>query len=194
MATRVAVYCGSNGGHGDGHRAVARELGAGIAAAGLGLVYGGGDVGLMGEVADAVLANDGEVIGVIPEHLVRAEVAHRSLTELHVVGSMHARKALMADLAVGFVVLPGGFGTLDEALEVLTWNQLGLIAKPVVFLDPLDFYEPLFSMFDRAVDAGFVRPAHRVLPQRAVSVDDALRLAVSEAPEMPHKWLDRDAR
>jgi uncharacterized protein (TIGR00730 family) len=194
MGTRLAVYCGSNGGTGDVHRGVARELGAALVERGVGLVYGGGDVGLMGEVADAVLAGGGEVIGVIPTHLVRAEVAHRTLTELHVVESMHARKAMMCDLVDGFVVLPGGFGTLDEALEILTWNQLGLIAKPIVFLDQHDFFGPLFEMFDRAADAGFLRVAHRGLAQRARTVAEAIEMALASAPEIPHKWLDRDAR
>jgi uncharacterized protein (TIGR00730 family) len=194
MGTRLAVYCGSNSGNGPEHRETAEALGRELAARGLGVVYGGGDVGLMGAVADAALASGGEVVGVIPEHLVRAEVAHLTLTELHIVDSMHARKALMADLVVGFIILPGGFGTLDEALEVLTWNQLGLIAKPVVFLDPLGFYEPLFTMFDRGVEAGFLRPAHRGLAHQARTIDDAIELALSTPPVLAHKWLDRDAR
>lgn len=206
MGTRLAVYCGSRGGRGTEYRELARSLGRELARRGLGLVYGGGDVGLMGEVADAVLAGEGEVIGVIPEHLVQAEVAHRTLTELHVVESMHVRKARMSDLVDGFIILPGGFGTLDEALEVLTWNQLGIIEKPVVFLDPSGFFAPLFTLFDRSVEEGFVAEAHRVLAQHARTVDEAIVLATSEPPATPVKWdararsldrgerLDRDPR
>ena len=136
----------------------------------------------MGVVADAVLAAGGEVIGVITDHLVGAEIAHPALTALEVVDSMHERKARMAELSDGFVALPGGFGTLDETLEMLTWNQLGLLAKPVVFLDVAGFFAPLFDFFDRAVDAGFVRPAHRMLAQRARTVDEAIALAIAPAP------------
>jgi uncharacterized protein (TIGR00730 family) len=142
--------------------------------------------------ADSVIAHGGEVIGVIPEFLERAEVAHTGLTELHVVGSMHERKALMATLADGFIALPGGFGTLDELAEALTWTQLGLQAKPVVLLDVGAFWEPLVRFFDAAVDHGFVRPAHRMLRPRTVTVDDAIALATSPVPDTPHKWLDRD--
>ena len=194
MGTRLGVYCGSNSGTDPAFVETARHLGVAMAHRGIALVYGGGKVGLMGAVADAVLEGGGEVIGVIPDHLVRAEVAHQGLTELEVVESMHVRKARMADLSDGFVALPGGFGTYDEVLEMLTWNQLGLVAKPVVFLDPEGFFEPLLAMFDKAVECGFVRPAHRMLAQRARTVDEAIALALAPVPETPHKWLDRDAR
>lgn len=194
MGTRLGVYCGSNAGSRPAYQEMATHLGTAMAHRGIGLVYGGGKVGLMGAVADAVLGGGGEVIGVIPDHLVRAEVAHEGLSELEVVGSMHERKARMADLSDGFIALPGGFGTYDEVLEMLTWNQLGLVAKPVVFLDVDGFFEPLLAMFDTAVASGFVRPAHRMLAQRARTVDEAIALALAPVPETPHKWLDRDAR
>jgi hypothetical protein len=190
---RLCVFCGSNAGSVPAFAAAATKLGTALASRDICLVYGGGDVGLMGVVADAVLAAGGEAVGVIPEFLERAEVAHGGLTELHVVGSMHARKALMAELAEGFIALPGGFGTLDELAEALTWTQLGLQAKPVVLLDVAGFWEPLVRFVDAAVDHGFVRPAHRMLLQRTVTVDEAIALATSPVPNTPHKWLDRDA-
>jgi uncharacterized protein (TIGR00730 family) len=189
---RLCVFCGSNAGSTSIYAKVAAHLGSALASRGIGLVYGGGDVGLMGVVADAALDGGGEAIGVIPEFLERAEVAHRGLTELHVVASMHERKALMAELAEGFIALPGGFGTLDELAEALTWTQLGLQAKPVVLLDVDGFWEPLVRFFDAAVEHGFVRPAHRMLVQRTVTVDDAIALATSPVPRTRHKWLDRD--
>ena len=138
-------------------------MGRTLAQRGLGLVYGGGSVGLMGALADAALAAGGEVIGVIPQVLQIRELAHRSLTRLHVVGSMHERKALMAELSDGFVALPGGMGTLEELSEVLTWAQLGLHARPVGLVDVAGYYQPLAQFFDQAVSAGFLRPAHRRL-------------------------------
>lgn len=192
--TALCVYCGSNAGVDPAAAEAAAALGTAIANRGLRLVYGGGNVGLMGTVADAALDAGGEVIGVIPEHLQRAEVAHEGLTRLEIVGSMHERKARLADLADGFIAMPGGFGTLDEVVEMLTWNQLGLQAKPVVLLDVNGFFGPLFDLFDGLVEAGFLRPAHRLLAQRAYGVDEAVALALSPVPVTPHKWLDRDPR
>jgi uncharacterized protein (TIGR00730 family) len=160
---RICVFCGSSPGHDPRYLEAARTMGQTLARRGLGLVYGGGSVGLMGAVADAALAAGGEVIGVIPEVLQIRELAHRSLTTLHVVGSMHERKALMAELSDGFVALPGGMGTLEELSEVLTWAQLGLHARPIGLLDVAGYYQPLADFFDRAVGAGFLRPAHRAL-------------------------------
>jgi hypothetical protein len=160
---RICVFCGSSSGHDPRYLEAARTMGQTLARRGLGLVYGGGSVGLMGAVADAALAAGGEVIGVIPEVLQIRELAHRSLTTLHVVGSMHERKALMAELSDGFVALPGGMGTLEELSEVLTWAQLGLHARPIGLLDVAGYYQPLADFFDRAVGAGFLRPAHRAL-------------------------------
>jgi uncharacterized protein (TIGR00730 family) len=190
--SRLCVFCGSNAGAAPAFAEAAARLGSALASREIGLVYGGGNVGLMGILADSVIEHGGEAIGVIPEFLERAEVAHKGLTELHVVGSMHERKALMATLADGFIALPGGFGTVDELAEALTWTQLGLQAKPVVLLDVDGFWEPLVRFFDATVDQGFVRPAHRMLLPRTVTVDDAIALATSPVPDTPHKWLDRD--
>jgi uncharacterized protein (TIGR00730 family) len=191
MAT-LCVYCGSNLGNDPRFGEVAVSLGSAMASRGLRLVYGGGKVGLMGVLADAVLAGGGEVIGVIPEALQRAEVAHGGLTQLEVVASMHERKARMASLADGFLALPGGFGTFDEVIEMLTWTQLGVQERSVVFLDVNGFFQPLLAMFDHARDAGFLRASHRMLAQRALSVDEAIALALAPAPVTTHKWLDRD--
>src|SRR5256714_628156 len=136
---------------------------------GIGLVYGGGNIGLMGVIADTVLESGGEVIGVIPQSLEEREVAHTGLTELHVVGSMHERKALMAELSDGFIALPGGFGTFEELCEILTWAQLGLHTKPVVLLDVDRFWAPFEMLLDGAVAAGFLRPIHRDLAHVAGS-------------------------
>lgn len=189
---RICVFCGSNDGTSAAFAGAAVELGTELARRGVGLVYGGGRVGLMGRVADAVLAGGGDVVGVIPAHLVDREVAHGGLTELRVTESMHARKAEMASLASGFISLPGGFGTFEETIEVLTWNQLGLMAKPVVFLDVDGFYDGLLEFFERSVAAGFVRPVHRDLARRTGSVSEAVDLALAEAPVTGHKWIDLD--
>lgn len=191
--TRLCLYCGSNQGSAPAYAAKAAKFGTALANRGITLVFGGGSVGLMGIAADAALAAGGEVIGVITEQLLGAEVAHRGLTQLEVVPTMHDRKARMEELSDGFVVLPGGFGTVDEFAEILTWNQLGIVAKPVVLLDVDGFWSPLFEWMEGAVNAGFVRPAHRMLAQRARTVDEAIALATGPAPLTPHKWLDRDA-
>lgn len=158
---RICVFCGSSPGTDPRYLEAAREMGRTLAGRGLGLVYGGGSVGLMGAVADAALEAGGEVIGVIPQVLQIRELAHRRLTTLHVVGSMHERKARMAELSDGFVALPGGMGTLEELSEVLTWAQLGLHARPCGLLDVAGYYDPLVAFFDRAVEAGFLRREHR---------------------------------
>ncbi|MEP7201420.1 MAG: TIGR00730 family Rossman fold protein [Ilumatobacteraceae bacterium] len=190
--SRVCVYCGSNAGTSPSFGEAALQLGSALAHRGIGLVYGGGHVGLMGIVADAALAADGEVIGVITEQLVRAEVAHDRLTRLEVVPTMHDRKARLTDLADGFVVLPGGFGTVDEFAEAVTWNQLGLIAKPVVLLDIDGYWGPIFEWMSNSVEAGFVRDSHRMLAQRAHTIDEAIALATAPVPDVGHKWIDRD--
>lgn len=190
---RLCLYCGSNAGTSPAFAAAATRLGTSLANRGIGMVFGGGSVGLMGLAADAAMQAGGEVIGVITEQLVGAEVAHRELTRLEVVPTMHDRKARLNELADGFVVLPGGFGTVDEFAEMLTWNQLGIVAKPVVLLDIEGFWEPMLAWMDKAVECGFVRPAHRMLAQRALSVDEAIALATGPVPDTPHKWLDRDA-
>jgi uncharacterized protein (TIGR00730 family) len=154
---RVCVFCGASSGRLPAYAEAARAFGAAAAGRGLGVVYGGGRVGLMGAVADAALAARGEVVGVIPQELVDRELAHDGLTELHVVGSLHERKALMAELSDAFVALPGGFGTLDELMEQLTWSQLGLHAKPVGLFDVEDYWRPLIALARHATEEGFVR-------------------------------------
>ena len=188
----MCVFCGSNVGASESFVAAARDLGAGLAARGHGVVYGGGKVGLMGQLADAALAAGGEVVGVMPAHLVEREIAHTGLSRLEVTSSMHERKAMMAELASGFIALPGGFGTFEEVIEILTWNQLGLMSKPVVFLDVDSFYAPLLDFFDRSVDARFVRPDHRSMAQRAMSIAEAIDQATSTPPATAHKWIDLD--
>jgi uncharacterized protein (TIGR00730 family) len=160
---RVCVFCGSSPGARPAYLAAARELGEQLAARGLGLVYGGASVGLMGELADAVLAAGGEAIGVIPGRLLERELAHAGLTELHVVETMHERKALMAQLSDAFLVLPGGAGTLDEFFEALTWRQLGLHSKPLALLDVEGFFEPLLALADHLVAEGFLQAEFRAL-------------------------------
>ncbi len=157
----VCVYCGSNIGRNPVYAERAAALGTRLAKGGLALVYGGGNVGLMGIIADAALAAGGEVVGVIPEQLVGWEVAHRGVTRLDIVANMHERKARMFDLSDGFVALPGGFGTLDEMFEMLTWRQLGLGDKPCAFLDVHDFFSPLMAMMDRMVQERFLHADQR---------------------------------
>lgn len=184
----ICVYCGSSFGTDSVYRAAAERLGALIAEGGHRLVYGGGHVGLMGVVADAVLANEGHVIGVMTEHLVSQEVAHPGLTELEVTMTMHERKARMAELADGVIALPGGFGTFEEVFEVLTWNQIGLISKPVVFCDVGGYYRPMFELITHAVDAGFVHDHHGAIAQRTSDPRTALELALAPPPPYRSKW------
>jgi uncharacterized protein (TIGR00730 family) len=186
---RLCVFCGSSPGNDEGYRRQAETVGRAMAARGIGLVYGGAHVGLMGAVADAALAAGGEVTGVIPQGLVDREIAHRGLTELRVVGSMHERKAVMADLADGFVALPGGAGTLEELFEVWTWAQLGLHAKPCGLLDATGFFEPLTRCLDHMVATGFVRPAHRAMLISAGSLDQLLEAFAAYRAPVDSKWV-----
>src|ERR1700744_2446638 len=160
---RVAVYCASSPGNHAAYGAQAEALGAAIAAAGLGLVYGGANVGLMGAVADAALAGGAEVIGVLPEVLAGREIAHSGLTRLETVGTMHQRKARMVALADAFLILPGGYGTLDEMLEIGTWSQLRLHAKPCILINTLGYWNGLLEFLDSTVAAGFLKPENRAL-------------------------------
>lgn len=185
---RVCVFSGSNAGSQRVYGTAARELGDELVARGFGLVYGGGGVGLMKTVADTVLAAGGEAIGVIPRHLVDREVAHSGLTELHVVDSMHERKARMSDLADGFVALPGGYGTLEEFAEVLTWSQLGLQLKPCGLLDVAGFYRPLLQFVEHAVAEGFVVPEHRDLILLRQSPAELLPAMDKWEPPAVEKW------
>ncbi len=165
----LCVYCGSASGKDPAYAASARALGSLLAERGIRLVYGGGHVGLMGVIADAVLSAGGEVTGVIPQALMDREVGHGRLTQLHIVGDMHERKAMMAELADGFIALPGGIGTLEELFEVMTWLQLGYHAKPVGLLNVLGFYDALLAFLDQQRDAGFLRDEHRAL---LITADD----------------------
>ena len=185
----VCVYCGSNPGSRPIYTERAIALGDRLARDGLALVYGGGNVGLMGVVADAVLAAGGEVIGVIPEQLVGMEVAHRGVTRLEIVPNMHERKARMFDLSDGFVALPGGFGTLDEMFEMLTWRQLGIGNKPCAFLDVDGFYAPLVAMMDRMVAEGFVHADQRRDLWHGDQIEAMLAWMHAYVPAQADKWL-----
>lgn len=190
----ICVFCASSVGARPEYAQAARAFGAALAANGVGLVFGGGCVGLMGIVADATLEAGGRAIGVIPRALVEREIAHRGLTALHVVDSMHERKQLMADLADAFVLLPGGFGSWDEFCEVVTWAQLGIHRKPLGVLDVGGYYEPLFAMMDRAVAEGFVSAVQR---DRIVVDADQNRLfeRLRTAPTPNEvKWVSEKAR
>lgn len=171
---RVCVYCGSNFGRGTAFREAAAELGTRLAGRGLGLVYGGGSVGLMGAVADAVLKAGGEVIGVIPRKLVELEKEHRGLTQLIEVETMHERKRLMMEHSDGFLVLPGGYGTLEELFEVVAWLQLGFHSKPVCLVNVDGYYQPLLAMMHQMVAGGLLMPEHRALLRVADTVEEAL--------------------
>jgi len=185
----LCVFCGSNSGNDPIYANAARDFGVLLAKSDITLVYGGGHVGLMGIVADAVLDNDGKAIGVIPRMLWDREVGHRNLTELHVVETMHERKAMMASLSDAFVALPGGLGTLEEIFEVWTWAQLGIHRKPLGFLDVLGFYAPLLSSLDRSVDAGFIRAQHRSMAIVDVDPASLLRRLSEYSPPVVEKWI-----
>jgi uncharacterized protein (TIGR00730 family) len=192
---RLGVFCGSSTGSRPVYRDAGRRLGELLAGRGIGLVFGAGHIGLMGVVADAVLSGGGTAVGVIPQALVDKELAHRSLTELHIVETMHQRKALMADLSDGFVALPGGYGTVDELFEILTWAQLGLHTKPVGLLNVAGFFDPLLVWVDRCVNEGFLRPEHRDLLHISSDSEELLEMLVRHhpAPQMP-KWIDTSDR
>lgn len=190
----ICVYCGSNKGNNPIYAAQAQLLGERLAADGIALVYGGGNVGLMGIVADAVLAGGGEVIGVIPQQLVDWEVAHRGVSQLEVVDSMHTRKARMFELSDGFVALPGGFGTLDEMFEMLTWRQLGLGKKPCAFLDVAGFWQPLMAMLDTMVRERFLHAEQRQDMWHGDDIDTLLEWMAGYVPAQADKWLDEKRR
>ena len=193
----ICVFCGSNAGHDPRYRAEAERLGGLLAGRGIELVYGGGNVGLMGGIADACLAAGGAVIGVIPEALIGKEVAgrvvdHRGLTRLEVVASMHIRKARMAELADGFIALPGGFGTFEEFCEILTWGQLGFHVKPMGLLNINGFYDPLLALFERAVAEGFLRDENRAMALAAGDIESLLAVMTAYRPEPVSKWLKEE--
>lgn len=191
---RLCVFCGSSVGKRPAYRRAAEELGNFLAKEKIAIVYGGGNVGLMGVMADAALEAGGEVIGVIPEHLMAREVGHLGLSKLHVVKSMHERKALMADLSDAFLAMPGGFGTFEEFCEVLTWSQLGLHQKPCGLLNVEGYYTPMLEMFDHAVDEGFLKPENRHIVLASDSIPEMLDAMRDWRPVAVEKWLDRDTR
>jgi uncharacterized protein (TIGR00730 family) len=186
---RIAVYCGSNKGTRPEYAAAARDLGALLAREKIELVYGGGCLGLMGAVAEATLENGGHVIGVIPEKLVIKEVVHEKLPDLRVVKTMHERKALMADLADGFIALPGGYGTFEEFFEVLAWGQLGWHQKPFGLLNVAEFYTPLIQFLDQTTEEGFIRPAHRELVILESKAETILKRMREFRPPTEIKWV-----
>jgi uncharacterized protein (TIGR00730 family) len=186
---RICVYAGSNPGADPAYAEAAGELARALAGRGIGVVYGGAHVGLMGILADTALAAGGEVIGVMQQALIDREIGHTGLTELHIVGSMHERKALMAELSDGFVALPGGAGTLEELIEVYTWSQLGLHAKPMGVLNVRGYWDGLAALLDHAVAEGFLRPEHRAAMHAEATPEALLDRFAGWRPATVAKWL-----
>lgn len=192
---RICVYAGSNRGIREEYEQVARELGRELVARRLGLVYGGGRVGLMGVLAESVSAGGGEVIGVMPRALFPQEVAYEGTTQFYEVKSMHERKALMADLADGFIALPGGYGTYDELFEIITWAQLGLHTKPIGLLNAKGFFDPLLALIQHTSIEGFISPAHTSLVVQKSTPADLLNYFATYVPASNQsKWTDRPSR
>ncbi len=189
---RICVYCGSSRGNREVYREAASSLGRRLAERGLGVVYGGGNVGLMGLVAQAALDAGGEVIGVIPEALMKLEVGNLDLTKLHVVASMHERKALMADLSDGFLALPGGIGTMEEMFETWTWGQLGYHRKPLALLDIAGYFTKLDGFIDHMVEEGFLQPHHRAYLMIGADADALLDRFLDYVPPPTKHWIDRN--
>lgn len=189
----ICVFCGSNPGQDPVFMEAAVTVGRYLAENRIRLVFGGGRVGLMGKIADTVMENGGEVTGIIPRDLAEKEVAHENLTELHIVSSMHERKAMMAKFSDGFIAMPGGFGTFEEICEVITWTQLGFQNKPCGILNINGFYDDLIRLFDKSTKQGFIRTIHREL----VLVDDDIASLVGAMtgfkPPVLEKWIDKDA-
>ena len=188
----ICVYCGSSEGRDPVYAEAAARLGRALAERGITLVYGGANVGLMRILADATMAGGGRAVGVMPRALVEKEKAHRQLTELHVVASMHERKALMAELSDGFIALPGGAGTMDELFEVWTWGQLGLHRKPCGLLNVAAYYDPLVAFLDHSVSAGFIRAVHRDMLVIADTPQEMLRRFAAYHPPTAPKWIERN--
>ena len=191
---RICVFCGSNMGSKPAYRDAAVEMGQLLTSRGIELVYGGGNIGLMGVLADAMLDAGGRVIGVIPESLMAKEVGHQGLTQLRIVRSMHERKALMADLSDGFIALPGGYGTFEEFCEVVTWSQLGLHAKPCGVLNVEGYYDPLLELFDRAVIEQFLRVENRKLVLEDANPKQLLQKMAEFVPAPADKWIGKVER
>jgi uncharacterized protein (TIGR00730 family) len=191
---RICAFCGSNSGANPAYAAAAVDVGRLLTDRGIELVYGGGNIGLMGLLADAVLASHGHVIGVIPESLMAKEVGHAGLTELRIVRSMHERKALMADLSDAFIAMPGGFGTFEEFCEVVTWSQLGIHAKPCGLLNVEGYYDPLLALFDHAVREGFLREENRRLVLQDREPDRLLQKMTEFRAPAVAKWISGNER
>jgi uncharacterized protein (TIGR00730 family) len=190
---RIVVFCGSSPGRRPEYAEAATAFGRLLAERGIGVVYGGASVGMMGALADGALAAGGEVIGVIPRRLLESEIAHAGLTELHTVGTMHERKALMAELSDGVVALPGGSGTLDELFEMFTWAQLGLHHKPIGLLNIDDYWQPLLAFIDHMVAERFLWAEHRDALLVSTDAPTLLDQLAAYEPRVKDKWLDRDA-
>lgn len=191
---RICVFAGSNRGIRPEYEQEAKALGKELVKQGLGLVYGGGSVGLMNVIADSVLEAGGEVIGVIPSALIGKEIGHSGLTKLYEVGSMHERKALMADLADGFIALPGGFGTFDELFEILTWAQLDIHRKPIGILNVIGYFDPLLHFIYHVADEGFIRSAHLALLMHETQPHRLLERILAYSPLPESKWDERPQR
>ncbi len=188
---RLCVFCGSSAGQNPEYAEAARQVGCLIASRGIALVYGGASIGLMGMVADSALEAGGEVIGVLPKTLARREVSHSDLSELHIVDTMHERKAMMANLADGFMALPGGCGTFDELFEVITWAQIGVHAKPIAILNTVGYYDPLIALFEHAIAERFVHKDHQKLILHGTDPAALLDKMLTYTPSvMVEKWLD----
>jgi uncharacterized protein (TIGR00730 family) len=188
----ICVFCGSNAGAQGAYLEAARAVGRGLAQRSVRVIYGGGKVGMMGAVADAARAAGGEVVGVIPQAIFDLEIGHTGLDDLRVVGSMHERKALMAELSDAFIALPGGVGTLEELFEVYTWAQLGIHSKPLGLIDVADYYQPLVAFLDHAVQERFLRAETRTLLAVSDGLDDLLAQLEAWEPVAVHKWIDLD--
>ena len=192
---RICVFCGSSVGARPAYAAAAKKLGELMAKRGIGLVFGGGCIGLMGTIADAVLKNGGEAIGVIPDGLMQREIGHRGVTRLHVVETMHQRKALMADLSDAFIAIPGGYGTLEEFAEIVTWSQLGIQIKPCALLNIEGYWDGLLSFVDHAVNEDFVRGENRDLIVVGATPEEVLdKIQSWRPPAHVERWLDRSRR
>jgi hypothetical protein len=194
MLRRICVYCGSSPGARPSYIAAAATLARLLAARGIGIVYGGGRVGLMGALADAALDAGGEVIGVMPRHLVEKDVAHARLADLRVAASMHERKALMAELSDAFIALPGGYGTFEEFCEALTWTQLGLQRKPCGILNVEGYYDALLALFDHAAAERFLKPVHRQMVISESDPESLIARLLEYQPPVADKWMDMKPR
>ena len=187
----LLVYCGSNPGVNPIYKETAVRLGLEMVKRGMKLIYGGGSLGLMGTIADTVMENGGEVVGIIPTFLDKMEVGHPNLTEIHVVNSMHERKALMEEMCDSIITLPGGYGSMDELFEILSWSQLGLHKKPVGLLNVNGFYEPLVAQLDLMVREGFLKQPNREIIQVSDSIEKVFKLMEEFEPQEAFKWLER---